>query len=161
MGQKKWAHRVVKHREGSKIGRIESWLVQNRQMGGPTALSICLSAVFGEPVSKQEVWCALTNLRWTKKLKSPVVGFSILSERQIYLRVLKSLWCCDGAIVFVDEKKFKKKEIESMLNYGYGPVNERLPTQLRIFFFLVVVYSEISSSEGNPASFLVFLTFGN
>ena len=109
MGQKKWLHRVVKHREGSKISRIESWLVQNRQMGGPTALSICLSAAFGEPVSKQEVWCALTNLRWTKKLKSPVVGFSILSERQIYLRVLKSLWCCDGAIVFVDEKNLKKK----------------------------------------------------
>ena len=46
----------------------------------------------------------------------------------------------------MDEKKFKKKEIESMLNYSYGPVNECLSTQLMRFFsfFFMVVYSLVT-----------------
>ena len=47
---------------------------------------------------------------------------------------MQSLWCCDETIVFVDEKKFKKKEIEVMFDYGYRPVNEHLSLQLIIPF---------------------------
>ena len=37
--------------------------------------------------------------------------------------------------MFVTKKKLKKNEIKSILNYGYGPVNECLSTQLKIFFY--------------------------
>ncbi|KAH3762129.1 hypothetical protein Pelo_6050 [Pelomyxa schiedti] len=113
-------------------------------LGGPKALSYLASDNLNEVITPRDISKGIFLLKLSKKVKSATPGLSVAVERYQYHLELKSVVWRAEQIVFTDEKTFDSGDItKRMGNYGYSPINERLPTTARLVHLPVPKYGQI------------------
>lgn len=133
MGRLKKREQPVRRRAGSFASRLDAALLPYvaTHKGTPSTFAIALSPIMGRALSRQEIWHALNQNCFSKKIQSPIPGFSRADERARHLNDLGQLWTRANQVVFIDEKKFRRAEVlERFQKYGYSERGTRLDFRL-------------------------------
>ena len=139
MGRHTFKNPPVVHHAGSKAQRIEvfiSHFIQTHR-GTPSMIASEATMALGFPVSRQDVYHALVNLRVVRKTYALIPGLSVPEERRQYLLDMAMLASRASQILFIDEKKFKETEFHFRFSsVGYAAPGVRLqPGYIFSFFF--------------------------